>query len=283
MAARPKSIVMLAEDFDWSIDPKGLLMSEKLDGRRATWRDGRLVSRYGNRIAAPAWFVDALKALPQDFGLDGELWLGRNTYETLSGVVTVATHRLWKDMAYVCFDRPGHPAPFAERLRMVEKAVSGLGVPHVRYLPHVVCEGQAHVRESLDRIVAAGGEGLMFRTPGGAYVEGREENMLKLPHRFTTEAEVIGYEESRKMRGLVGALICRLPNGVIFEVGTGLTMVQRGMARPPVGSEITFSYKGLMQSGIPREPSFIAVRTMPRKPGPAKTRGSRRAREARAG
>lgn len=286
MAPRSTAIVMLAETFDWSMDPKGWLMSEKLDGRRATWRDGRLVSRYGNRIAAPAWFTEPLKALGKDARLDGELWLGRGTYERLSSVVTVATDRYWKDMAYVCFDWADATAGvYAERLRRVEKEIGALGCKHVRALPHIACEGREHAREALDRIVKAGGEGLMFRQPESPYVEGRGPYMLKLPNRPTMEAEVVGYEESNRMPGLVGALVCRLETGIIFEIGTGLSMEQRGAERPPVGAMVTFSFKNLLRNRIPREPSFIAVREMPKKkrgkPGPVKTKA--RERRAKAG
>src|SRR5690606_27580194 len=58
-------------------------VSEKLDGVRGHWNGEVLLFRSGNRIPAPAWFIEDFPETP----LDGELWLGRGTFDALSGLL----------------------------------------------------------------------------------------------------------------------------------------------------------------------------------------------------
>ena len=75
---------MLARDGDPGIDPTGWLVSEKLDGVRARWDGQTLWFRSGHPVAAPDWF---LAGLPRGVAIDGELWMGRGTFERLSACV----------------------------------------------------------------------------------------------------------------------------------------------------------------------------------------------------
>jgi DNA ligase-1 len=47
---------------------------------RASWDGKNLQFRSGNPVPAPKWFLDALPSQP----LDGELWLGRGSFDQLS-------------------------------------------------------------------------------------------------------------------------------------------------------------------------------------------------------
>ncbi len=58
-------------------------MSEKLDGIRAYWNTKELLSKNGNKIYAPDWFI---KSLPH-FELDGELWTKRSDFENIKNIV----------------------------------------------------------------------------------------------------------------------------------------------------------------------------------------------------
>jgi len=52
------------------------MMSEKLDGMRAVWKGGGLLTRNNHPIHYPPYFTDAW---PKET-LDGELWLGRGQF-----------------------------------------------------------------------------------------------------------------------------------------------------------------------------------------------------------
>jgi hypothetical protein len=59
---------------------------------------------------------------------------------------------------------------------------------------------------------------------------------------------------------MLGALECKLPNGKRFDVGSGFNMDQR--RKPPkIGSVITFKFQELSNSGSPRFPVFLRLRT----------------------
>src|SRR5262245_58339892 len=64
--------LLLAERWDFDLNLAGWWMSEKLDGFRAYWDGQKFISRLGNLIHAPDWFMAGLPDVP----LDGELWLG---------------------------------------------------------------------------------------------------------------------------------------------------------------------------------------------------------------
>ena len=65
-------------------DPKGWLISEKLDGVRCYWNGKEMLTRNGNPFYAPQWFVDAL---PKNFALDGELWTERSDFQKTVSIV----------------------------------------------------------------------------------------------------------------------------------------------------------------------------------------------------
>ena len=58
-------------------------ISEKLDGIRGRWDGSKLITRNGNIINAPTWFV---KNFPQQT-MDGELWLARNSFSKTASII----------------------------------------------------------------------------------------------------------------------------------------------------------------------------------------------------
>ena len=60
-------------------------MSEKFDGIRAYWNCKILISRHGNKILTPSWFIEEFPK--EEITLDGELWMGRGTFELLRGII----------------------------------------------------------------------------------------------------------------------------------------------------------------------------------------------------
>ena len=68
--------MLLADTWNENIDPKGYMMSEKLDGMRAIWKDSFLYSRNGKIIKTPHFFTERW---PHE-AMDGELWLSRGKF-----------------------------------------------------------------------------------------------------------------------------------------------------------------------------------------------------------
>jgi DNA ligase-1 len=246
--------VLLAERWDSAADLTGWWMSEKLDGVRAWWDGAKLWSRQGNTLHAPDWFLAGLPASP----LDGELWVGRKAFQRTVGIVRRQDHPPeWRDVRFVVFDAPSAGGGFEERLAWLAASAREWGAAQVDVLPHVPCDGTTHLAAELARVEALGGEGLMLREPGSAYVVGRSSSLLKVKTFHDAEAVVIGHEPGRgKHKGRLGALVARLPDGTTFSIGTGFSDRERE-APPAVGETVTFRYQELTDGGVPRFPSYL--------------------------
>lgn len=234
----------------------GWLISEKLDGVRAYWNGNQLLTRNGNAISAPQWFIDAL---PNDITLDGELFIGRGEFQRTVGAVRkkVPVDAEWFDIRYMVFDAPLTTGGFEVRLQAARDALAGR--PFSRVVEHVVCTGKAHLDAVFAALVEQGAEGVMLRRPGSTYQQKRSGDLLKYKPFETDEAQVIGHESGNgRLEGLVGALICQW-KGKVFQVGAGMSDAIREIP-PAVGAMVTFGFCGLTDGGIPRFPTFVAVR-----------------------
>lgn len=250
--------VLLAHRWENDVDLTGWWLSEKLDGVRAWWDGEKLLSRLGNVFLAPDSWRAPLPSTP----LDGELWIGRGLFQRTVSVVRRAdrAEEAWAEVRYLVFDAPAIEAPFEERQERLREMVEEAGAPHVDLVGQRRCEGLDDLRAELDRIEAAGGEGLMLRQPGSAYEAGRSTTLFKVKSFRDDEARVVGHTDGRgRHAGRVGALEVETPDGVRFKVGTGLSDAQRE-SPPPVGAVITYRYQELTNDGVPRFPSFVGVR-----------------------
>src|SRR4051812_10650985 len=97
----------LSHGFSWDgrMDLTGWWLNEKMDGIRAYWNGSQLLSRSGKLIDAPQFF---LEGLPSNTLLDGELWMGRGTFEKLMGVVKSSKENDngWTSVGFYIFDLP---------------------------------------------------------------------------------------------------------------------------------------------------------------------------------
>lgn len=258
LAAQAAPLVLLAQEADTEIDPSGWLVSEKLDGVRALWDGRSLRFRSGREVAAPAWFSERLPKRP----LDGELWLGRGRFDELSGLVRRAApdDALWREVRYMLFELPEAPGGFAERAAALVQLAESLRWPQLRAVPQEALPNRAALRDRLDAVVRSGGEGLMLHRADAPWQTGRSPVLLKLKPVQDADAVVIGHVPGRgRHEGRLGALVLRREDGVVFQLGTGLTDAQRDVP-PRLGSVVTYSYRGVTPQGVPRFASFLRVR-----------------------
>jgi len=225
---------MLAQDWDFTADPTGWLVSEKLDGVRAIWDGSKFLSRNGREFPAPAWVI---AAMPSGVILDGELWLGRGRFqETVSAV----RRGDWSALRFMIFDaiRPG---ALLDRIAFL----GCLSLPaFCEILPQQICTSEAHLDALENEILEAGGEGLILRNPASSYEHRRSREMRKLKRFCASEATVTGHD---------GSTILAEMAGISFRVAG------RGQL-PAIGAEITVSFFGLTDSGMFRHPSLVGVR-----------------------
>ena len=250
--------MLLAETWDGEQDVSGWWLSEKLDGVRAVWTGRQFLSRQGNIFHAPAWFTADLPEFP----LDGELWLARRAFQRTVSIVRRHDEPAdWRQIRYVVFDAPAELAPFERRMQKYREHFKKCPALYVDVLEQSVCRGRDHLDRELDRIESLGGEGIMLRRPDSLYEAGRSSSLLKVKRFLDAEALVVDHEPGKgRHRGRLGALICELPGGLRFAVGSGLSDAERE-SPPAIGSLITFRYQELTERGVPRFPTYVRLRT----------------------
>ena len=249
--------LQLASQYSDSIDIQHYLISEKLDGVRARWTGTELKTRNGNKIHAPEWFTANWPVQ----ALDGELWTKRNDFQRITSVVLRETpDERWQEVSMMVFDLPGSAKPFAERVKLINKLVASTNNITLKAVPQEQIASAATLEQRLDKVVNAGGEGLMLHHRQALYKDGRSELLLKLKRHEDDEAKVIGYVAGKgKYAGLTGSLIVQNRDGLTFKIGSGLSDADRA-SPPPVGSWITYKFYGRTQKGLPRFASFMRVR-----------------------
>ena len=250
--------LLLADTYREGIDLAQYWVSEKLDGVRARWDGETLTSRKGNRFIAPAWFTKGFPRVP----LDGELWMGRGTFERLSGVVRRQNpdDAQWGDIRFMVFDLPSSPATFDERLRRLREMFEAIESPRIALVEQFRVADHDTLMEALSRVVAGGGEGLMLHKRSSLYTAGRTDDLLKLRAYEDAEAVVVGHLPGKgKFTGMLGALVVEMPDGRRFRLGTGFSAEER-REPPPVGAIVTYRYSGKTRNGQPRFASFLRVR-----------------------
>jgi DNA ligase 1 len=250
--------ILLAHIYQQGLDVREYLVSEKLDGIRAVWDGKQLVSRQGHPIHAPAWFT---KQFPAQ-ALDGELWIARGQFELLSATVrqTVPEDAAWQKVTYYVFELPNAEGSFADRARRLEQLARKVNSPYLKAIKQFHVQDEQSLKRTLDNVVARHGEGLMLHRADAPYLTGRNHALLKLKPQLDAEATVIAYVPGKgKYVGKMGALLVEMPDGLQFKLGTGFSDAERANP-PPIGSQVTYTYRDITKKGKPKFASFVRVR-----------------------
>ena len=228
---------MLAQSYE-SQPSIGWLMSEKLDGVRAIWDGEKFISRNGNKFHAPAWFVADMPSTP----IDGELFIGRGMFQKTVGIVRSSSGD-WSQIKFHAFDLPTSKLPLEQRMESLANVVNGFA--NIVLVEQVKIENEEHLDAFFDGIISVGGEGVMIRKPNSFYECKRSKNLLKLKYGYSDEAQV----ESVGNNSVSVAW-----NGLKFKLASAFGIT------PKIGEQVTFSYFGLTDKGLPRHAVIDAVR-----------------------
>jgi DNA ligase-1 len=208
---------------------EGWLASEKIDGIRALWNGSQFISRNGVVFAVPDWFKVGMPNCP----LDGELFAG-----SLGMTISATQAGRWLDVRFFAFD-----APSGDKFKDRVARLAVMPLPsHCEAVRHWLTDTVGAIRKA-DEIADNGGEGLVVRNPSAPYVAGRSSAALKIKPTRSAEMIVHGFHG----RGIIGDW-----NGVTVKLNT--------CERVELGDRVTFAFSGVTDSGIPRCPSFVAVR-----------------------
>ena len=250
--------MILAKILPENVDVRDYWVSEKYDGVRGYWDGHTLRSRGGETVAAPAWFTAGWPDTP----MDGELWAGRGRFSHAQSTVRQQQpdDAAWREMRFMVFDLPAHGGTFDQRLPALNQLVESLDQPWVQAVPQQRVASDAALQKLLLRTVRAGGEGLMLHRGASMYRAGRSDDLIKVKTHEDAEAKVVAHLPGQgRHAGRLGALVVEMPSGQRFRLGAGLTDAERDHP-PPVGSWVTYRFRGTHDSGVPRFASFVRVR-----------------------
>lgn len=229
----------------------GWAMSEKLDGVRAYWDGRRLLSRQDHPFTPPPGFVRDFPPFP----LDGELYSRRGAFEQISAAVRSANGN-WNGIKLHVFDVPQASGNLYQRLALVERHLAAHPRANIAVIRQTPVRNIEHARQFLRQIEAQGGEGVMLRNPAPPYHGGRSSNLLKLKSAHDAECTVTAhYPGKGRNAGLLGAVSCRNELDE-FRIGSGFKDADRRNP-PPVGSRITYKYRGFTAKGTPRFATYL--------------------------
>lgn len=272
--------------------PTNWSVQAKLDGVRAIWRDGQLLTRTNKIIHAPDWFCERLEEIfGADQVVDGELihekqiWESKYSQHLFQDVVSTVRKKNpkdaeWHNISFCVFDIQ-LDLPYRKRLEALDNVLDAvyedtpfdilksscgkvLGVP---ILENIACDegseiSEDEVKKILERALSLGFEGVMWRDYESPWLSKRTDRLLKSKPIHDAEATVVAVQEGEgKYRGMVGALICEDAEGRSFKIGTGLTDEERD--HPPgywIDRYITYSFTERTRAGMPRHPSFVCIR-----------------------
>ncbi|MBT3309076.1 MAG: DNA ligase [Gammaproteobacteria bacterium] len=252
---------LLAKVYKEELDLSQWWVSEKLDGVRAIWDGQQLRFRSGRVIQAPAWYTQDFPAQP----MDGELWMGRGTFEQTSAAVRrkQPQDEPWRRIHYRLFELPAAKGTFTQRVEQMQSLTHQLQISWLQPIPQQRVSNREALFRWLERVVEEGGEGLMLHRADSLYHGGRSGDLLKLKAWQDAEATVVEIMPGQgKYRGMMGALRVEDAQGRQFRIGSGFSDQER-QNPPALGSLITYKYTGTTGRGLPRFASFLRLRQGP--------------------
>lgn len=218
-------------------------LTQKLNGVRATFYNGKLIARSGVPYKGLDALISEIEHSPMGaYVLDGELTLKDKGSLSDNEAFRVATGILNSDdvnKTAICytvfdiippedFDSDKPEVVYSERRKLLDifsKFVKGDGA--LRILP-VLYQGndQSKIDELLEQMVAEDKEGLMLNIDV-PYKRTRHKGILKIKRFYTMDLRITGYEEGTgRLEGTLGALVLEY-KGNSVKVGSGFTDEQR--------------------------------------------------------
>lgn len=217
-------------------------LSEKLNGNRATFYDGRFIARSGFEYKGLEHIINELRWVSEaGFVLDGEFTLkdkgelsDNEAFRIATGVLnsdeenkTVICFTIFDMIPVKDFDSSLPNLNYEYRRVLMSKFEEQLTSDYVKVLP-VLYQGTdlSKIDELLDVMIRQDKEGLMLNL-NVPYKRTRHKGILKIKRFYTMDLPIIRCEEgSGRLKGTLGALVLSY-RGNEVKVGSGFTDEQR--------------------------------------------------------
>ena len=252
-----KPDIFLLKTYDDKKSVIGWVMSEKLDGVRGFWDGKQLLTRGGNKLNPPAWFV--VNYPP--FAIDGELWTKRGDFENIVSIVrTKNPDNRWRKITHQIFEIPKQKGGLFERLTILQDFLANNYNTPIKIIKQIPISRKQQLNSFLNTVIQKGGEGVVVRDPSKPYQTGRLDSALKVKRYQDAECVVIEILPGKgKYYGKMGSLLCKMLDNKLIKIGSGFKDSQR--QNPPlIGTKITFKYYGLTKNGKPKYASFLRIK-----------------------
>ena len=247
--------------------------SPKLDGIRATIKDGLVISREIKAI--PNQHIQSKFGRDELNGLDGELiirdWTSGAAYTSTASIVMSKSAPI-NDIIFCVFDRWAIPGEFSRRLKHIELFHSlTIGLKDIKIVPHILINNQADLDSYEEQVLEAGFEGVMLRSPDGRYKYGRstesEALLMKLKRFKDSEAiikEILPIESEGTTLPIAGSLIVEDPE-FFRPFGVSLSRLTKeekerfwNARQQHIGRKIRYRYFAYGMKDVPRHGRFTS-------------------------
>lgn len=240
------------------------------------------------------------------YGLDGEIYLPMENrvaskqplpdYNDVQSMVM--TKAGVQPFTFHVFDDHSEPdLPYSQRIQNVEKRVARLRAEHgfdwIIAVPHLTVPNEDELMALHKVHLAWGFEGTVVRSRDGVYKQGTSSSVTqdyaRIKMKEDAEAVIVGFEELMRNNnpvsksktghtkrlggrsghtpsGVLGALVCEMPNGNRFKIGVfkGISMkVRQEMWESRdalLGMLAKYSFMHLTKNGEPRHSVFLGLR-----------------------
>lgn len=222
-------------------------LSQKLNGVRGTYFEGKLISRQGKEFTGLEHILEDIQQLipnSDEWFVDGEL-IRKNVehisdnenFRLTTGILSQEDGDK-RQIQLVIFDilpkaeflRGESQLRYRDRLeqlkdleqRIQRRNLSNLRIVDVLYTGN----DMSMISKCLDRMIAEGKEGLMLNR-NCKYFTRRHNGILKVKQFYTVDLEIVDLEEGTgRLSGTLGAFVVRYKNNYL-RVGSGMTDDQR--------------------------------------------------------
>lgn len=224
-------------------------LTQKLNGTRATYINGKLISRQGIEFKGLEHIIEELEDFGDNFVFDGELirknmdGLSDNENFTIGTGIINSDEEDKSCIEFVIFDvihmdKFGkyciHPDKYVTRRAvmdeinyMINDAPKENPYKHIRILPVLYHGSDPNMIDHyLEDAESMGWEGLMLNK-NAPYVCKRTTDLIKIKKFKYSDLKIVGYEEgTNKYEGMLGAVIVDYKGNTV-NVGSGFTDEQR--------------------------------------------------------
>ena len=215
-------------------------LQPKLDGVRATFEEGKFISRHKKNFQVDDRLLSQAKLLRTELFaqknqflimcseepiLDGEFYIHGLGFDYISGQVRNHQKQKSVTMEFHIFDLAISGVPFIERWKKIQDVLNYLGssLSLIKLVPVIEVTSYEEIDQWLERFIQKGYEGMMIRN-NSFYQDKRTYDLLKYKKYKTIIGTIVDFEEGQgRLEESCGALIVKIDGSFpSASIGSGL-------------------------------------------------------------